>query len=85
MLPDPQNIPTKMVNTRKTKENHQIPPKMHQKPLLAHHLWRISSCASPLAHLEGPKGSRGKRIREKLKIALLGFFADIQKFSCLCA
>ena len=79
MLPDPKNIPTKMVNTRKTMENHQIPPKMHQKPLLA------PSGASPLAHLEGPKGSRGKRIREKLKIALLGFFADIQKFSCLCA
>ena len=52
MLPDPQNIPTKMVNTRKTMENHQIPPK--------------------------PKA-------KATKIALLGFFADIQKFSCLCA
>ena len=84
LLPDPQNIPTKMVNTRKTMENHQR--------CIRNHFWHITSGASPLAsgasplaHLEGPKGSRGKRIREKLKIALLGFFADIQKFSCLCA
>ena len=56
----------------------------HQR-CIRNHFWHITSGASPLAHLEGPKGSRGKRIREKLKIALLGFFADIQIFSCLCA